>query len=174
MDSASIIKDFIIKLRHKYTKLKSLLHFCVLPAVSELRWDAKNYDKMIEKFSNYVLKISNPARGVQIAIHVMNKKEDLENYFYISPAYWLHFGFESQAKTGFERGARKILEDFGFHCSEWVGVEVSESQLAAFRFGEQDKPALILFLQNHGARRNCDFLIPVIDPIPQLAQANCL
>jgi hypothetical protein len=174
MDPSVIIKDIIVKLSRKHTKLKSLLHLSLPPALSEFQWDGKNYEKLIEKFIDYVVTISHPARGVQIAVHVMKKKADLENFFSISPAYWLYFGFESHATTGFENGAKKILEDLGFNCSEWVGVEASESQLAAFRFGEQNKPALILFVQNHGARRNCDFLIPVVDPIPQGAQANCL
>jgi hypothetical protein len=174
MNPAVTIKDIIIRLSRKRAKLKSLLHLSVSPALSEFRWDGKNYEKLVEKFSDYVLKSSHPAQGVQIAVHVMKKKVDLENFFSISPTYWLHFGFESHAAIGFEDGAKKILKDLGFSCSEWVGVEASESQLAAFRFGEQDNPALILYLQNHGARRNCSFLIPVVDPMPQGAQANRL
>jgi hypothetical protein len=174
MNPAVTIKDIIIRLSRKRAKLKALLHLSVPPALSEFRWDGKNYEKLIEKFSDYVLQISHPARGVQIAVHVIKKKVDLEAFFSISPTYWLYFSFESHATSGFESGAKKILEDLGFHCSEWVGVEASESQLGAFRFGEHDNPALILLVQNHGARRNCDFLIPVVDPIPQGAQANCL
>jgi hypothetical protein len=172
MNPVASIKDIIVNLSRKHTKLKSLLHLSVPPALSEYRWDDKNYGKMIEKFIDYVLEIRYTGIGVQIAIRVMNKKTDLEKFFSISPAYWLHFGFESQGKTGFERGAKKILNDFGFRCSEWVGVEGSESQLGAFHLGMQDSPALILYVQNHGARRYCDFLIPVTDAVSQAAQAN--
>jgi len=174
MNPAVVIKDTITKLSRKDNKLKSSLQLSIPPVLSEFRWDDKNFEKLIERFIDYVLAISQPGRRVQVAVHEMTKKVDLEDFFSIFPAYWLNLSFKSQAETGFESGAKTILEDLGFHCSEWVGVEESESQLGVYRFGAQDSPVLILFVQNHGARRNCDFLIPVVDPIPQLAQANCV
>jgi hypothetical protein len=165
MNPAVIIKDTILKLSRKHTKLKSALRLSISPALSEFRWNDKNFEKLIERFVDYVLTISHPARGVEIAVHEMKKKVDLEKFFSIFPEYWFHLSVEIQSKTGFETAAKKILEDLGFQCSEWVGVEESESQLGAFRFGTQASPALILFVQNHGARRNCDFLIPVADAI---------
>jgi hypothetical protein len=163
MNPAIIIKDIIHKLSHKQAKLKSTLYLSIPPVLSEFQWEDNKFEILMEGFIDYVLAISHPSRGVQIAVHEMKKKEDLEKFFSISPAYWLHLSFKSQAITSLESGAKKILEDLGFHCSEWVGVEESESQLGAFHFGAQDIPALILFVRNHGALSNCDFLIPLGD-----------
>jgi hypothetical protein len=174
MNPAETIRGVILKLHRKHSKLKPSLHLSMPPVLSEFRWNDKNFEKLIEKFICHVMTISRSAKSVQIVVHEVRKKADLENFFSIFPSYWLHLGFESQAETGFESGAKRILEDLGFRCSEWVGVEESDSQLGAFHLGAQDSPALILFMQNHGARRNCDFLIPVVDSIPQLAQANCV
>jgi hypothetical protein len=70
-----------------------------------------------------------------------------------------------------ENGAKTILEDLGYSCSEWVGVEDSEAQLGAFRFGAQDAVALVLFVRNLRTRRICDILIPVNESVPILAHA---
>jgi hypothetical protein len=54
-----------------------------------------------------------------------------------------------------------MFQHLGYRCDEWVGMKESESQLGAFCFGAQDEVALVLFVQNHGTRRNCDLLVPV-------------
>jgi hypothetical protein len=59
--------------------------------------------------------------------------------------------------------AQKILKRLGYRCSEWAGLERPESQLGGFHYGTDDKPSLILFIQNRGTQRNCDMLIPVMD-----------
>jgi len=100
---------------------------------------------------------------VRVAVHEMKRKTDLEEFISVHPEYWLHLSIESQAATGYEGGAKKILHDLGYECSEWIGMEESESQLGVFRFGTQDLPSLILFFHNRQALRNCNFLIPVVD-----------
>jgi hypothetical protein len=172
MSPSIIIRNTILNLSRRRAKHKSALHLSVPPALSEFRWDSQNFEKLIEKFTNYLLAIG-PAQDVQIAVHEMKKKADLEEFFAISPEYWLYLGFRCRAKIGLENGATAILEGLGFHCSEWVGVEESDSHVGIFRSEARDSPGLILFVQNHGTRRSCDFLIPVIDAAAQSALANC-
>jgi hypothetical protein len=172
MKPAIIIKGIILKLNSKRSRAKASIQLSIPPALSEFQWDDCNFRNLIEKLINHVLTVSHPAGCVRIAVHEMKRKADLEEFFSIYPEYWLNLSFKSQAKTGFESGAKAILEDLGYRCSEWVGVEDSESQLGAFCFGTQDKPALVLFFQNRGARRNCDFLIPAANSVWACAQAN--
>ena len=88
-----------------------------------------------------------------------------------SPSYWFRLSVQSQAATGFEKGAREILEDLGYRCSEWVGIDDSDFQLGAFHYGKQDTLALVLFIKNSSARRVCDFLIPVNESVPFYSHA---
>jgi hypothetical protein len=170
MNPATIVKGIILKLNDRDPR--SSIYLSIPTDLSEFRWDDHNFENMIEKFLDHVLRNSHPDSYVRVAVHKMKQKTDLEEFFSIRPEYWLRLRVESQAKTGFESGAQKILEGLGYKCSEWIGVEDSESQLGAFHFGTEDRTALILFAQNQGSRRICDFLIPVSDSVPLLAQAN--
>jgi hypothetical protein len=161
MKPAKIIKSIILKLNKIKSRSKSALYLSISSDLSDLQWDDGNFKNLIETFLKYLLKISHPSRHVLIAVHEIKQKRDLEDFFSVHPKCWLNLRFECQAENGFESGAKTILGNLGFRCSEWIGVEDSSSQLGAFQFGTQDKPALILFVQNRGARRNCDFLIPV-------------
>jgi hypothetical protein len=172
MNPTIIIKGIILKLNSKRNRAKASIQLSIPPALYEFQWDDCNFRNLIEKFLNHLLTVSHPAGCVRIAVHEMKRKADLEEFFSIYPEYWLNLSFESQAKTRFESGAKAILEDLGYRCSEWVRVEDSESQLGAFCFGTEDKPALILFVQNHRARRNCDFLIPVTNSVRVCTQTN--
>jgi hypothetical protein len=161
MNPAAIVKGIILKMNS--SSPRSSVHLSIPPDLSEFHWDDGHFKDLIEKFVNHVLEISHPDCPVRVAVHEMKRKKDLEEFFSIHPEYWLHLSVESQAETGFESGAKRILEGLGYECSEWIGVEDTESQLGAYHFGTEDKPALIIFVQNHGARRNCDFLIPVVN-----------
>jgi hypothetical protein len=172
MNPAQIIRGIILKLNERNSRIQPSLHLSVPAELPEFQWDGCNFQNLIERFIDHVLEISHPESSVRIAVHELKRKKDLEEFFSIHPEYWLHLSVESQAKTGFESGAKKVLEGLGYRCSEWVGMENSESQLGAFCFGTLDKPALVLFFQNRGARRNCDFLIPVANSARVCAQAN--
>jgi len=166
MNPAVIIKEVVVKTSRKRSRFKRSLQLTIPTILSDFQWPEANFEKLIERFIGYVSDISHPGRRVQIAVSEMKKKTDLEEFFSISPAYWLHLSVRGQSETGFECGAKKILEDLGYRCSEWIGVEDSDSQLGAFHLQTQDRPALVLFVQNRGARRNCDLLIPITQAVP--------
>jgi hypothetical protein len=172
MNPAIIIKGIILKLNSKRSRAKASIQLSIPTVLSDFQWDDCHFRNLIEKFLNHVLAVSHPSARVRIAVHEMKRKADLEEFFSIHPDYWLNLSFESQAKTGFGSGAKTILEALGYRCSEWIGVEDSESQLCAFCFAPQDKHALVLFFQNRGAHRKCDFLIPVANSVRVCAQAN--
>jgi hypothetical protein len=132
-------------------------------ALSEFCWRGVSLKALTRKLLKHVLSISHPARSVRVGVHEKKKFSDLEQFFAISPIYWFQLSIEFQSASGLEAGVQRVLESLGYHCPEWMGVEGSQSQLGAFHFGTQEAPALILCVQNRGARRNCDLLIPVIE-----------
>lgn len=137
------------------------VHLTIPPELSEFSWDSRNFELLIERFLGHVLKISHPGVPVRMTVHEMMRKEDLEEFFSLYPDYWLHVKIHSQSETGLGSGAKEALESLGYRCAEWIGVEDSESQMGVFHAGAREKPALIVFVRNRGARRDCDLLIPV-------------
>jgi hypothetical protein len=166
-----IVKEIILKLNDKWGR--SSVYLSIPPDLSEFQWDDSNFEDLIKQFLDHMLDISYSDCPVRMAVHEMKQKTDLERFFSISPEYWLNLSVECQANTGAESGAKKILEGLGYQCSEWIGVEDSESQLGAFHLEAIEKPALILFVQNRGAKRKCDFLIPVANSAIQNLQPTC-
>jgi hypothetical protein len=171
MDPNVISREIIPKLNTRHSASGPSVYLSIASSISEFPWQSGNLETLIEKLLDHVLKISDPGRRVRIAVHEKKRMVDLERFFSIFPRYWFHLSVESQAASGFEDGAKRIFKNFGYCCSEWVGVEGSESQLGAFHHEAQGTPALILFVQNHGARRNCDLLIPVKESVSCLAHA---
>jgi hypothetical protein len=163
MDSAVIIRDVVTKLNDRQNESQSYIHLSIPPILSEFRWRDSHFKDLIKRFFTAALKSSQPKRAIRIAVREMKGKTDLEEFFSISPSRWFRMSMECCANADFTAIAQKILKDLGYRCSEWVGIENSESQLGDFHYGDEDRPAIILFIQNRGTRRNCDFLIPVMD-----------
>jgi hypothetical protein len=161
MDSAIILEDIVCKPRKKGHTPYLSVHLSSPSILEKFLEQGNAFANVTERLLDHILAISHPAHCVRVAISDMKRKVDLEKFLSISPHNWLRLSFESQAAIGLERGAKEILEDLGYNCSEWVGIEESESQLGAFRFGAKGSLALVLFVQNHGARRNCDLLFPI-------------
>jgi hypothetical protein len=171
MDPEIIATEIIPRLSDKRSGAKPSVYLTISSILSKFRWHDNNLESLIEKFLAHVLEISHPSRSVRIAVHEKKRMSDLERFLSIYPPYWFYLSVEIQSTSGIEDDVKKILEGFGYHCPEWVGIEGSESQLGAFYFGTQRTTPLVLFIQNHGARRNCDFLIPVIESATYLAHA---
>jgi hypothetical protein len=171
MDPERIATDIIPRIREKHRKGSAPVYLSIPSILSEFHWQGGNFEVLMEKFLDHVLETRHPAKSIRVALREKRRMADLEGFFSISPLYWLELSVEGQSTTRFEDGAKRILRDLGYCCPEWIGVEGSESQLGAFYFGTQETPALILFIQIHGAHRNCDFLIPVIESVPRLAYA---
>jgi hypothetical protein len=150
---------------------KSSVYLSIPSDVSEFNWQDKNLQKLIRLFLEHVSSASHPGSSIRVSVHEKAGMRDLEKFFSTTPAYWFHFSVQSQAQTGFEKCAREILESLDYHCSEWMGVEDSDSQLGAFHYGTQESISLVLFIENHRSRRICDFLIPVTKSVPFFAHA---
>jgi hypothetical protein len=171
MDPNVISREIIPKLNTRHSANGPSVYFTISSSISKFHWQSGNLETLIEKLLDHVLKISDPGRRVRIAVHEKKRMVDLERFFSIFPRYWFHLCVESQASAGFEDEAKKIFKSFGYHCLEWIGVEGSTSQLGAFYYESEETPALVLFIQNRGARCNCDLLIPVKESVSCLAHA---
>jgi hypothetical protein len=163
MESAVIIRSVISELNSQQCKSGSSLHLSIPSGFSESRWHDRNLKNEIGRFLAYALESSQSKRAIRIAVHEMKSEADLMQLLSISPCCRFRLSVESQANTDFAAMAKKILKDLGYRCSEWAGMEESESQPGDFRLGTKDSPALILFVRTHGTRRNCDFLIPATE-----------
>jgi hypothetical protein len=163
MDSAVIIQDIGSNLNSQQQKSGSCLHLTIPAILTEFGGHESYYRNLVKRFLAYALESSHTKKPIRIAVHEMKPKEDLEQFFSIYPSRWLRMSIESQANTDFAVMAQKILKDLGYGRLEWTEIEGAKSQLGDFRFGTENSPVLILFIQNHGAQRNCDFLIPVMN-----------
>ncbi len=135
------------------------------PALSRFLWHDGSIEEVIERFIHHASSINHPARPLRIAVRQRAKLQDLEKFFGIYPTHWIQLRIEGQGSAGYEEGARKILEDLGYRCEEWVGVEDSGQQLAAFCLEMQREPKLVFWADNHKCSHKCDLLIPVTQRI---------
>ena len=156
-------KEIIPELCGRGRRRGSAVYLSMPPSLSEFCWRDGSLEALTRKLLEHVLSISHPARSVRVGVHEKKKFSDLEQFFAILPIYWFQLSIECQSASGLEAGAQRVLESLGYRCPEWMGVEGSESQLGAFHLGTKETPALILYVQNRGARRNCELLIPVTE-----------
>jgi hypothetical protein len=171
MDPEIIATEIVPRLREKRGRDCPPIHVSISPFLPDIPSDGGSIESLIVRFLSYVAEISHPSRSVRVAVHVKKRASDLEQFYGISPLKWFHLSVKSQSTSGFEQGVKEILEDLGYRCPEWIGVEGSESQLGAFHFGAKTSPSLILFVQNQGSQRSCDFLIPVVKSVSYFAHA---
>jgi hypothetical protein len=155
-----LYKEIVPELSCKSGRGSPPVYLAMPYALSQFSWQGGSLKALTKELVDHVRSISHPARSIRVSVHQKRKMRDLEQFFFIFPSSWLQLSIECQSLSGLETGAQRVLERLGCHCPEWVGVEGSESQLGAFYLGTQKTPALILYVQNRGARRNCDILIP--------------
>ena len=163
MDPGKIATEIIPRLRERRGGRCPPIHMSISSALAEAPLGGGILEDLIEQFLDHVMEISHPLRCIRVSVRRRKKAADLEKFFCIFPIHWFHLNIESQSMSGFERGIKEILRNLGYHCSEWVGMEGTESQLGAFHLRSQVLPSLVLIVQNHGSRRSCDFMIPVIE-----------
>jgi hypothetical protein len=163
MDTAVMIQGIVSNLNSQHQKSDSSLHLTIPAVLNEFGWHEGYFKNLVKRFLAYALESNHTKGPIRIAVHEMKSKEDLEKFFSIYPSHWFRMSVECQVNTDFALMAQKILKDLGYGRSEWVEIEGSKSQLSDFHRGAENSPALILFIQNHGAQRNCDFLIPVMN-----------
>ena len=171
MDPEKIATEVIPRICEKHGEEHASIHLSIPSFLSDIPSPGGTLETLLERFLGHVLAVSHPSRCIRIAVREKKKAKDLESFFSISPRYWFRLSVECQSTSGLENGAKTILGDLGYHCPEWVGVEGSESQLGAFHYEAQRIPSIILFIQNRGARRGCDFLIPIMESVHRLAHA---
>jgi len=163
MCTQTLDREFIPKPRSGRAPRCPAVHLTMPAVLRQFRWRGGSLKALAQKTLEYVLCASHPSQNVRIAVHEKKKMSDLEEFFAISPPSWVQLSVECQSESDLKQGVQQALESLGYGCPEWIGVDGSASQLGAFHFEKQESPALILYLQNHGARRTCDFLIPVVE-----------
>lgn len=171
MDAETIAANIIPRLREKRGGNCPPIHVTIDPAFAKIPRMEINFEVLLEKFLADLLDRSGPIGRIRIGIHEKRSAPDLEKFLKFSPLHWSHLNIKCQSVSGIEDSIQRLLQELGCQCREWVGVKGSESQLGAFYFQGRETPALVIFIQNHGSRRSCDFLIPVSDSVSCFAHA---
>jgi len=164
MDLAPMLRRTVLWLNKKHAGAGSSVQLSVAFNLSQFSWHDGSLEKLIEKLLRHASVISHPARPLRIAVRQRAKLLDLEVFWDIHPSHWIQLSL-SPGAPGFDRSVRKILEDQGYRCQEWIRVEGSRQRLGAFSLGAEDKPKLVLWAENHRFRQRCDLLIPVADSL---------
>jgi hypothetical protein len=169
------LKRIVHRLNKKYKKLGPSIHLSLSPSIAGFSRHEGKLEALAEQFLIRTLEFSSHARCIRVAVRLKRRMEDLEKFFSIFPVQWFHLSAKGDLETGFEGSVREVLKDLGFRCSEWIGVEDSEARLGAFHYGASKDLALIVYVQDQGFSRQCDFLIPVTDAavlLPSNAQCS--
>ncbi len=141
----------------------SAVYLSMPPDISKFRQLRGNLESFLKEFLDHVVSISHPYHVVRVSVREKKKMADMEEFYAIAPSRWFQLNVECQSESDLEAGALKALKILGCRSPEWAIVEGSESRLGAFYLATQESPDLILHIQNRGARRSCDFLIPVFE-----------
>jgi hypothetical protein len=160
MDLGVLMRRTALRINRIRSGIGASLHLSIPDNLPEFSWHDCSLEKLIEKLIHYAALISDPARPLRIAIHQRKQMLDLEKFFGISATLWIQLRIELEPAE-FDAGARQILEDHGYRCEEWIGVEDSIQQLGAFCFATEKKPQLVFWAENCGRRSKCDLLIPI-------------
>jgi hypothetical protein len=155
------LRSIVLRLNKKRKNFGPLIQLSISPLPSGLSWHGNKLEALAEQFLICTLAFSSPARCIRVAVRLKRHMVDLEEFFSVSPDHWLHLSAKGALETGFEDSVREVLNNLGFRCSEWIGVEDSEAKLGAFHYEAFKDLALILYVQDQGSRWQCDFLIPV-------------
>jgi hypothetical protein len=163
MNLDDTLRRIVLRLNKKYKNPRPLIHLQISPLLSGFSWHEEKLETLAEQFLSHMLAFSNQARSIRIAVRLKRRMADLEEFFAISPVHWIYLSAKGAFENGFETSVREALNILGYRCSEWIGVEDSEARLGAFHYGASKDLALILYVQDQGSRRQCDFLIPVAE-----------
>jgi hypothetical protein len=166
------LKKIVHRFNKKNKNLGPSIHLSISPSLSGFSRHEGKLEALAAQFLISTLAFGSQARCIRVAVRIKRRMTDLEKFFSISPAHWFHLSAKGDLETGFEGSVREVLKDLGFRCSEWIGVEDSEARLGAFHDGTSKDPSLIVYVQDQGSRRQCDFLIPVTEAAVLLMPSN--
>jgi hypothetical protein len=154
MDLTNLMQDVV-------AGIGSPVHLSLPPNLSRFLWHDRSLETLIERFIHWASTISHAAGPVRIAVRQKAKMQDLEKFFGIPSCHWIQLRIQWRGLAGFDGDARRILEDLGYRCEEWVGVEDSPQQLGAFYLGTDKEPKLVFWTDSRRDSHKCDLLIPV-------------
>ena len=120
-------------------------------------------EALLNRCLDYVRTVNRSQRRVRVSLRRKETLADVETFFSMSPPGWLQACFECESGTELAGGAQEVLESLGYRCSGWIGVEGSDAQLGACHAEGREMTDVILYVWNRGARRGCEFLIPLFE-----------
>ncbi len=165
MDLSALMREVVLERNRQSSGAGTSVQLSIPPNLSPFLWRDGSLEKLIETFVKNASSIYYPIGPVRIAVRQKKKLMDLEKFFDIYPSHWIQLRIEGKGLAGFDEGARRIFQDLGYQCEEWIGVEGSERRLASFHFGAEREPKLVFWANSQKYNHKCDLLIPVTNPI---------
>jgi hypothetical protein len=160
-----LIDDVICKFRRNRVGPQPRILLKIPPELPLIAWHDDGLDRFVKTFLYHALMVNDPEMPVQILVHERSRLTDLESFVKVSPLCWIQLRIEGRGPGMIESVAEEILQDHGYHCEEWVGVEGSDSQLAIFSPVEKTEAKLVLCFNVARSLWKCDFLIPVSESL---------
>lgn len=163
IDLKGVIEGVIVKFNQNRSGAKPAILASIPPDLPHIVWQDGDLESFIRSFLYNALLMNNPATAVRIVVHERRRLEDLEAFVGVSPLYWIQLRIQRQGPGLFDLLVKETLEEFGYRCAEWVGIEGSQAQLGIFSHQENDKARMVFCMDVARDTWKCDFLIPVSD-----------
>jgi hypothetical protein len=128
----------------------------------KLLWHDRSLETLLERLTFQASVAVDPGKPVRIVMRQRKRMRDLESFFGIHPSHWIQLKIARQGPAGLEGDARKIMEDLGYCCEEWIGADGSWPQMGAFSCGTMRLMKLVFWVQWRNGVQDCELLIPII------------
>jgi hypothetical protein len=164
MNLAKVMRGIVFRCNRLVSRTGSSIELSLPPYSSKLFWQDRSLEKLLERVTVQALSAVEPGKSVRIAVRQRKRMRDLEKFFEIQPSHWIQLRIARRGPAGLERDTRRIMEDLGYCCEEWIGANGSWPQLGAFSLRSRRLLKLLVCAHWHNDIHKCELLIPVIQP----------
>jgi hypothetical protein len=160
-DLASMVIEIVLNFNEKQPQTAPHAHLSIPSNLRKFLWHDSSLEKLVRRFLMLVFSLNKRARRIEIAVHGKAKMTDLERFLAIAPLHWIQVSASTQGSIEIGDPIRGILQDLGYQCDEWLGLENSEIQLGTYCRDKVPEARLILCLHNSRANQKIEILVPI-------------
>jgi len=163
VDVAHLIKDIVVSLRTKRADELPTIRLIISPGLPTFPWRDDSLERLLREIFSEFLRSRCGDLPVQIKVSSRPRLQDLQAFIGLSPLYWIQIKFSGYGLLSMTDPIETKLQQAGYYCEEWIGMDNASSQLAIFCPERGNASKLVLYLNTHRYRWECDFLIPVLE-----------
>ena len=165
IDLGEFIEEVMFKFNQNRIGAKPTVLAKIPPDLPHIFWHDDGLEKFIKAFLYDALLMNNPEMPVRIIVHERTRLTDLEGFVGVSSLYWIQLRIEGHGPGMIQNHVEERLNELGYRCEEWVGVEGSHAQLAIFTPLEKNGPKMVFCIDVVRTMWKCDFLIPISEKL---------